>query len=977
MPDFYISRLGAGSKDGTLGNAKDHASVINSDYNGVVAGSEFVYVLDTLDAMFIIPTNLNGTAGNVQEIIAHNGGSTTTGEAAAQFGTGTEYIRLQGGLWNVKSGARGIQLFHSKFCEVNNATIIVESVGQIAFYHWMDAAHVAEGVALTDSTIFVHEDQGDAIVFAMSNTAGHSAYYLNCIVANNYIYNGKLIALVPTDHIHQMIRVNGRNSAGWLIKGNNFVETERNAIQVGFTAVSPESIIRDNYLVDCGRGPHGTTNVIQTNWNLGLVIEDNVIDNPQNPGGSGDGAGIMPDWTAVGSDYSEDMVVQRNAIDSADEVGVTAPAGIHNWAANNTKIQCNQVTNSTNGLVLSEAISQKDGTVTGITTTDPTVLTYTSEAGNHPADYFSYRTGDIAHVTLTGNAPPVDGIYTLTYVSEDEVSIEVATTSAGSAGTIVATHRTESCEMFCNTLVANERGLWSKTGARNGKAYGNIITEGIDGVAWDDNTGSHPLDEKYNCFYNNTGDDIDYDGTPGVIDSTSIIADPKFVDELGGDYNLQSDSPCVGSQMPKWWGQGPRPVSLSGEPIPDVFIDMGAYQSTHHPGHPQNLGTSPTPVPEFVIWRNELGVHMGWVSWGGQPEFLSDYNMNLHVLPDYLQYKINSGRWPEGTVSNYYEGEHPGNFDYDPIGDVDAGHQTEITSNNSKISSFGSFSIGDMVDFFNAQPTNQDIWWSLNIFTTSKIRDISGAIPSNHRVNVELSNEAFVTTYQNIVADFTEYKTLALAGKAEWVKDRPNDLFGCVLSSREFDPWSGGAPQIWDDDVVADARDWFDAFIIHPYTYIDYNVYTDPEDMYLQGIAYFDANWQPTYDYWVSVDSTKDIWITEYGLLVLNDPWVGGGGGGPAGQTAWRNSEYIEYFFANAVLTFMANPKVTAAHAHAYGNAKALSPTNSPFWDVFDKLNNIPGTVQTLVNDSDEHIVMIGDKIANLQKTAPYSFTVT
>lgn len=39
----------------------------------------------------------------------------------------------------------------------------------------------------------------------------------------------------------------------------------------------------------------------------------------------------------------------------------------------------------------------------------------------------------------------------------------------------------------------------------------------------------------------------------------------------------------------KYWSNGPRPISLNGEPRPDVGVDIGCYQSTSHEFHTGNL----------------------------------------------------------------------------------------------------------------------------------------------------------------------------------------------------------------------------------------------------------------------------------------------------------------------------------------------------------------------------------------------------
>lgn len=131
-----------------------------------------------------------------------------------------------------------------------------------------------------------------------------------------------------------------------------------------------------------------------------------------------------------------------------------------------------------------------------------------------------------------------------------------------------------------NTTVA-EQAL------ENTNEYGNLII-----VGWDTGVHVEGGDGDLNnfdsiCYFNNKADEL-HEGT-GAINSTNIItSDPLFVDMENGNYNLQKESPCVGVGV-KWWGLDPRPESLSGEPLPDVKIDLGAYQTTFDPNHPVNL----------------------------------------------------------------------------------------------------------------------------------------------------------------------------------------------------------------------------------------------------------------------------------------------------------------------------------------------------------------------------------------------------
>lgn len=87
-----------------------------------------------------------------------------------------------------------------------------------------------------------------------------------------------------------------------------------------------------------------------------------------------------------------------------------------------------------------------------------------------------------------------------------------------------------------------------------------------------------------------------------VSDTGSVNADPL----LQTDGSLGQLSPAIGAGK-VWWGTGPRPLSLSGEPLPDVNIDSGAYQSTWSQYHPANLQRG--ILYDETIWR---GARDGW-----------------------------------------------------------------------------------------------------------------------------------------------------------------------------------------------------------------------------------------------------------------------------------------------------------------------------------------------------------------------------
>lgn len=137
------------------------------------------------------------------------------------------------------------------------------------------------------------------------------------------------------------------------------------------------------------------------------------------------------------------------------------------------------------------------------------------------------------------------------------------------------------------TIINSGDGYFNlSSNADGGVLTNNIIVDCNNGIV---NHSGATFTENNNCLFNNNNENyIDETGNPVNLNNTDIITDPLFIDPTIGNYNLQQNSPCVGTAI-KWWGNNPRPDSLSGEPLPDTAIDMGAYQSTWNPKHPLNL----------------------------------------------------------------------------------------------------------------------------------------------------------------------------------------------------------------------------------------------------------------------------------------------------------------------------------------------------------------------------------------------------
>lgn len=152
-------------------------------------------------------------------------------------------------------------------------------------------------------------------------------------------------------------------------------------------------------------------------------------------------------------------------------------------------------------------------------------------------------------------------------------------------------------------------GSW-QNGIRLGADYGNSVIRnnvaisnnrsdsGTNGDVTDRGSAG-TLDWDYNA-YATTGDpapaagandiaitaaDVNTDELDSVAEMTN--AEIRAWHKERGKTLVPTGSQLVGAGAPKWW-TGPRPVSCSGEPIPDTQIDIGP-QSTHGSLHPSNL----------------------------------------------------------------------------------------------------------------------------------------------------------------------------------------------------------------------------------------------------------------------------------------------------------------------------------------------------------------------------------------------------
>lgn len=594
MGDFYISTAGAGTKDGSsLSNAMDHASVVDADYSSVTAGVDVIYVVGYLSATLTVPSEANGSAGNVQLIDAqtHDGGGQTSGsnENTLFIESGGQYIKVLGGYWESNDTAQfGAPAVVNPTCtdiEFNSCAFNEVTQGEcvkVWSYNNTDTSNITLDACTFEGS---GASDGAATRCNLYNVPSTSTGTFTGVTVKNCVADGK-IAIFGFDY--DQVFQYSRFLTDYVVEGN--VITDSPQVPIGVKLIRGGAV-RNNVLTNCGiNDSYLLTNNIQTGGCQDLVIEDNVIDTPRNgSAATGDGAGIILDWDDGYYEYSERLTVRRNIItDAQDGNGV----GISNWAARDSLIYNNLAEGCISGVGLADGVVNKVFTIDAITTGTPTIITYTeADKGRVVQD------GDpVTFTNVSGISPDINAAsptYIATWISRTQFSIDETTSGTYDSSPLAycqVDQRTDNNRVYNCTLHNNTHGLLAKFGNPEGTVQGCILSSNTYGIRNDGGQGSVlPTTEDYNCFWNNSTENIDDNGTPITPGSNSIVANPLYVDAGNDDYNLQSTSPCLGKGPPAWWGNKARPKSLNGEPLPDSKIDMGAYQSTWDENHPVNL----------------------------------------------------------------------------------------------------------------------------------------------------------------------------------------------------------------------------------------------------------------------------------------------------------------------------------------------------------------------------------------------------
>lgn len=587
MPDFYVSQNGVG--DGfSVGNPKAIADLAFADWDQLIAGTDTMYFIGDFVVRLGTNTGANGAAGVYQELDCERYNARfivpETETNAMAFQNAITYQRIIGGYFEGGATA-SVDFFKSSFCQLLDADV---------FHPTKIAIRVRLSDNLDDTDVLIQncdvnsdEVGGTAIRFSMDEVQGATNTFKDCSVLDCRL-NAK-ITFSPGS-IEQSIHVDNRRPSGWRIQRNTFKDALFNVIQVGFSAPppAPVSIISDNRLIMNGTaGP--LVNNVQTNSDFGLVIEDNHITDVLNPGASGDGDGIMLDWDQDRGSYSVGVVMRRNRVFRARSN--PSAAGMGNFGARDSKVCCNLSVDCVSGFSVAEAVSGQAFLMSGseVTAGNPTVIEYTPTFdGLKTREVF---VGDNVALNIINNQPDLNGNrYDVTDTTRNPFTftIDVDTTVAGTGGSARRTRRNKN-NIFANlTSVKCDHGFRQRFGAFGAHVFNSIFANNIYGISSNTTNDGEIGTDATNCFWANSLNNIVEDTTDIPIDDTSIIADPMFVDSDNDNYNLREGSPCIGIGI-KWWGNDPRPQSLSGEPLPDTQIDIGAYQSTWDPNHPVNL----------------------------------------------------------------------------------------------------------------------------------------------------------------------------------------------------------------------------------------------------------------------------------------------------------------------------------------------------------------------------------------------------
>jgi parallel beta-helix repeat protein len=175
--------------------------------------------------------------------------------------------------------------------------------------------------------------------------------------------------------------------------------------------------------------------------------------------------------------------------------------------------------------------------------------------------------------------------------------------SAGQGGGAYMTAM-NNCTVVSNTASYSGGGIWSTNGALNNCIiYYNVAPNGPNWAGSGFRAG--PAPQSYCCT------------TPDSGGQGCITNEPLFVDFAGGNFRLQSTSPCVNAGYNPYAPVGP---DLDGNPrIEGGTVDIGAYEFQ---------ASSPVPVPLLLSVKSTAeGLTLTWPGWASNYVLQQSYNV--------------------------------------------------------------------------------------------------------------------------------------------------------------------------------------------------------------------------------------------------------------------------------------------------------------------------------------------------------------
>jgi len=259
----------------------------------------------------------------------------------------------------------------------------------------------------------------------------------------------------------------------------------------------------------------------------------------------------------------------------------------------------------------------------------------TENSANRSGGGASY--GTLLNCTISNNSATYGGGTSDSVVTDSTLSNNESSSGGGGSSygtltrcTIIENHAgsrgggSDSCSLY-NCLIAKNHADTDGGGTYSSTLKNCTVANNSAGSGSSDSGGGTYYGTINNCIiYENTAGDsgsqnykygtINYScTTPAPSGTNNVILNPLFFDSLGGNYQLESSSPCidVGNNA-----EVQQATDLNGNVrIQNSIVDMGAYEGTYSPTHylmvstnsitySTPLGTSPSDET-FDVWNHE------------------------------------------------------------------------------------------------------------------------------------------------------------------------------------------------------------------------------------------------------------------------------------------------------------------------------------------------------------------------------------